>query len=102
MPTLLCPKCHRPADAADARFCSGCGTPLPVPQAKATPERKAGECPAGTWRQFKNAWYGFTLEKPVDWFCRTQNGVTTVAPDAEGYVGVIIRPLQVRKGTSAE
>ena len=58
--------------------------------------------PPGNWQQFKNAWYGFTLEKPVDWYARTFAGVTTVAPDAEGYVGVIIRQLQVRKGTSAE
>lgn len=101
MPTLQCPKCHRPA-SADARFCSSCGTALTPTVAKAPSERKAAEKPPGTWRPFKNAWYGFALEKPVDWFSRTQNGVTTVAPDGEGYVGVIIRPLQVRKGTSAQ
>jgi hypothetical protein len=58
--------------------------------------------PAGNWHQFKNAWYGFTLEKPVQWYARTFSGVTTIAPDAEGYVGVVIRQLQVSKGTSAE
>ncbi|WP_030770085.1 zinc ribbon domain-containing protein [Streptomyces sp. NRRL F-2664] len=25
----VCPRCHRHAIEADARFCSGCGTPLP-------------------------------------------------------------------------
>jgi hypothetical protein len=102
MPTLHCPKCHHSA-REDTRFCSACGTALTPPAAaKAPPERKAGEHPPGNWQQFKNAWYGFTLEKPVGWFARTQSGVTTVAPNAEGTVGVIIRPLQVRQGTSAE
>jgi RNA polymerase subunit RPABC4/transcription elongation factor Spt4 len=68
-----------------------------VPSAEQTPAR-----PTGNWHQFKNAWYGFTLEKPIEWYARTFSGVTTVAPDAEGYVGVIIRQLQVSKGTSAE
>ncbi|HLW02417.1 MAG TPA: zinc ribbon domain-containing protein [Ktedonobacterales bacterium] len=101
MPTLHCPKCHRLVNEG-ARFCSACGTALTRPAAKAPQEQKAEERPPGNWRQFKNAWYGFTLDKPVDWFARTQSGVTSIAPDAEGYVAVIIRPLQVRKGTSAE
>jgi hypothetical protein len=70
--------------------------------AKSQPVEQARVAPPGNWRQFKNAWYGFTLEKHVDWYARTFAGVTTVAPNADGYVGVIIRQLQMKKGTSAE
>jgi hypothetical protein len=73
-----------------------------APAAKSPSAEQAKMVPPGSWHEFKNAWYGFTLEKPVDWYARTFAGVTTIAPDSEGYVGVIIRQLQVHKGTSAE
>ena len=66
------------------------------------PAEEARSRPPGNWHLFKNAWYGFTLEKPIDWFARTFKGVTTVAPNTEGYVGVIIRQLQVHQGSTAE
>lgn len=106
MPALKCPNCHH-LTKENARFCHTCGTALgqQQPEPAGDSARSAAssqEKPPGEWHRFKNAWYGFTLEKPVDWFARTFSGVTTVAPNAEGYMGVIIRQLQVHKGTSAE
>lgn len=103
---LTCPHCQRPIGGSD-RFCEGCGTPLSHPSAQ--PEPTAAQkslidkrAQPNNWRKFTNAWYGFTLDLPPGWFARTGAGVTLIAPDAQGYVCVILRPLQVKKGTTAE
>src|SRR5581483_8885525 len=105
---FTCPHCKKRV-GKDDRFCEGCGARLSRSAAKQE-QAKAKQSPSADqpvalsdrWRRFTNAWYGFTLDLPPGWFARTRAGVTLVAPDARGYVNVILRPLQVKKGTTAE
>lgn len=115
MPVLQCAVCHKAVKQGD-RFCSSCGTKIAttISQQQELPKGGAGtpdtrtstqqkETPAKHgWHTYTNAWYGFVLEKPVDWEVRTTDGVIMVRPDDEGYLGATIRPLQLLRRVSAE
>ncbi len=115
MPFLQCTICHKPVRQED-RFCSSCGTKLPTttsPQQE-PPKPAAGAPGAGPstkqketttdngWHEYKNVWYGFVLEKPIDWEVRTANNMIVISPDDEGYLSATIRPLQLQHKVPAE
>ncbi len=123
MPTLRCPVCKKAIEPSD-RFCSACGTKISAPGAEAKPEQRrepakvaqtAASLPASpsisptskaneasTWHTYKNAWYGFVIEKPTSWQVRMMNDTVVVSPDADDIIGVSMRLLPLKEAFSAE
>src|SRR5579859_1364242 len=128
-PTRPCPGCHKQIPA-DSRFCNYCGAklaeasppaqqPTPAGQSPKTPQppsQKKAEAtvrvarPAAAaapapdnvpWRQHKDAWNGFTLERPSGWDVRVTHDAISVCADLAGLTCAAIRPVQLPQTVSA-